>query len=190
MDPIAPLPYPDPPLAAGEVLLRPWRDADADGIVAGVADPEIPRWTRVPDRYERRDALGFLASQEPMRRRGEHLGLALVARADPAAVLGSLSLLRPHWEHGRIEIGWWVRASARGRGLATTGAELLSRWALGVLGVARVDCFVDAENLRSRRVAERAGFVCDGVLRSWQEHRGERRSLVSYGLLAEDLTSR
>jgi len=190
MDPIVPLPYPDPLLAAGEVLLRPWRDADADGIVAAVADPEIPRWTRVPESYARRDALAFLTSQEPMRLRGEHLGLALVAGEDPETVLGSLSLLRPHWQDGRIEIGWWVAAPARGRGLATAGARLLSRWALEVLGVARVDCFVDAENVPSRRVAERAGFVCDGVLRSWQEHRGERRSMAAYGLLAGDLTRR
>ncbi len=188
MDPIVPLPYPAPPLTAGDVLLRPWRDADADGIVAGVADPEIPRWTRVPERYARRDALGFLASQEPMRLRGEHLGLALVAPEDEGTVLGSVSLLRPHYEHGRIEIGWWIAASARGRGLATAGARLLSRWALTELGLARVDCFVDVENAPSRRVAERAGFKADGVLRSWQEHRGERRSMVSYGLLAEDLT--
>jgi len=188
MDPIAPLPYPDPPLAGGGVLLRPWRDADADGIVLAVADPEIPRFTRVPQPYGRRDALAFLASQEPMRRRGEHLGLALVDPADPGPVLGSLSLLRPHWEHGRVEIGWWIAAPARGRGLATAGARLLSRWALAELGVARIDCYVDVDNLASQRVAERAGFLRDGVLRSWQEHRGERRSLVSYGLLAEDLT--
>ena len=190
MDPIAPLPYPDPPLAAAGVLLRPWADADADGIVLAVADAEIPRWTRVPQPYLRRDAVGFIASQEPMRRRGEHLGLALVDPADPAHVLGSLSLLRPHWEDGRAEIGWWVAAPARGRGLATAGATLLSRWALRRLGLARIDCFVDAENLPSQRVAERAGFQRDGVLRSWQEHRGERRSMVSYGLLAEDLTPR
>ena len=190
MDPIAPLPFPDPPLAAGGVLLRPWEDADADGIVLAVADPEIPRWTRVPEPYLRRDAIGFLASQEPMRRRGEHLGLALVDPAEPWRVLGSLSLLRPHWEHGRIEIGWWMAAPARGRGLATAGATLLSRWALSALGLARVDCFVDTENLPSQRVAERAGFVRDGVLRSWQEHRGERRSMASYGLLADDFTRR
>lgn len=188
MDPIVPLPYPDPPLAAGDVLLRPWRDADADGIVAGVADPEIPRWTRVPQPYGRADAVGFLASQEPMRLRGAHLGLALVLRDAPDAVLGSSSLLRPQWEHARIEIGWWVAARARGRGLATQGARLLSRWALAELGVARVDCYVDVDNVASQRVAERAGFRRDGVLRSWQEHRGERRSMVIYGLVAEDLT--
>lgn len=187
MDPVAPLPLPDPPLAAGDVLLRPWREADADGIIAAVADPEIPRWTRVPEPYTRRDAAGFLASQGPMRRRGDHLGLALVLHDAPRDVLGSMSLLRPHWEHARIEIGWWIAAPARGRGLATTGARLLSRWALLELGVARVDCFVDVDNGASQRVAERAGFVRDGVLRAWHEHRGERRSMVSYGLLASDL---
>jgi RimJ/RimL family protein N-acetyltransferase len=186
MDPVVPLPWPEPALCDGTVLLRAWRDADAPGIVAAVADPEIPRWTRVPEDYTLRDAVGFLASQEPMRRRGEHLGLALVSPAAPDDVLGSLSLLRPHWEHGRIEIGWWIAAPARGRGLATAGARLLARWALERLGVARIDCFVDTDNLASRRVAERAGFVPDGVLRSWQEHRGERRAMVAYGLLASD----
>jgi RimJ/RimL family protein N-acetyltransferase len=187
MDPVVPLPQPDPPLADGAVLLRPWRDADAPGIVAAVADPEIPRWTRVPDGYTLRDALGFLASQEPMRRRGEHLGLALAAPEAPDRVLGSLSLVRLDWPHGRGEIGWWVASEARRRGLATAGARLLSRWALERLGLGRIDCFVDVDNVASQRVAERAGFIRDGVLRSWHEHRGERRSMVCYGLLASDL---
>ena len=78
---------------------------------------------------------------------------------------------------------------ARGRRLATDGATMLSRWALTRLALASIDCFVDVDNLPSQRVAERAGFQRDGVLRSWQEHRGQRRSMVSYGLLAEDLTS-
>jgi RimJ/RimL family protein N-acetyltransferase len=187
MDPVAPLPLPDPPLTDGVVLLRPWRDGDAPAIAAAVTDPEIPRWTRVPQPYTLQDAVGFLASQEPMRRRGEHLGLALVAPAAPERVLGSLSLMRLHWEHGRGELGWWVAAEARGRGVATAGARLFARWALEHVGLARIDCFVDVDNLASQRVAERAGFVRDGVLRSWHEHRGRRRSMVSYGLLASDL---
>ena len=44
------IPLPDPPLRSGDLRLRPWRLDDAPALVAAWADPEIQRWTAVPER--------------------------------------------------------------------------------------------------------------------------------------------
>jgi RimJ/RimL family protein N-acetyltransferase len=64
--------------------------------------------------------------------------------------------------------------------------RLLSRWALGPLGLARVEIRVDVENAASQQVAEAAGFTREGVLRSRAESKGRRWDEVMFSLLPAD----
>src|SRR3954470_6682026 len=56
------------------------------------------------------------------------------------------------------------------------------------LGIHRAS--VAPENVASQRVAEKAGFMQEGILRSYREIRGVRRDLVAYSLLPGDLAER
>jgi RimJ/RimL family protein N-acetyltransferase len=85
------------------------------------------------------------------------------------------------------EVGYWMKREARGRGLATRALALVSRWALGEKRLARFQLRADVENVASQRVAEKAGFVREGVLRSSLELKGERRDVIMYSLVPEDL---
>jgi RimJ/RimL family protein N-acetyltransferase len=62
-----------------------------------------------------------------------------------------------------------------------------SRWALTVLGVPRLELYAEPWNEASIRTAESAGFVREGLLRSWQEVAGKRRDMYMYSLLNSDL---
>jgi len=57
-----------------------------------------------------------------------------------------------------VKIGYRLRRSAWGRGLATEGAEALVRMAFEELGVRRVLATTYERNLASRRVAEKLGM--------------------------------
>jgi len=57
-----------------------------------------------------------------------------------------------------LEIGYWLRAGAGGRGLATEAVEALTRVALAHGGRTRVEIRCDPRNVRSIAVARRAGF--------------------------------
>ena len=57
-----------------------------------------------------------------------------------------------------LEIGYWLRAGAGGRGLATEAVEALARIALAPGGEGRVEIRCDPRNVRSIAVARRAGF--------------------------------
>jgi RimJ/RimL family protein N-acetyltransferase len=135
------------------VGLRPLRPSDADAIFAACQDPEIPRWTLVPSPYTREHAKEFIA-----RSATEDGTLTFAAAGPDDELLGVLSLLDLHREPGYAEIGYWLAAPARGRGLATQAVRLLTAHAHEELGLDRVEIHVHRENTASLRVPERAGY--------------------------------
>ena len=80
-------------------------------------------------------------------------------------VIGKGGLHTIDWSVPRFEIGYWVRSSAAGRGYATEGATALSEFARARLGAKRVEICCDVANVASRRVAEKSGFVLEGIRR-------------------------
>jgi RimJ/RimL family protein N-acetyltransferase len=169
-------------LTDGVVTLRPWRDGDEPAIVECVdGEPEITRWLdRVPQPYTLEDARGYIAGL------GEES--FAITDATTGRVLGSIGA---HWnESGDVaEIGYWLRADARGRGVTTRALALISAWALARDGVARLQLRADVENTSSRRVAEKAGFKPEGILRSayWNPRLARRVDWAIYSLLPGEL---
>jgi RimJ/RimL family protein N-acetyltransferase len=183
---MAPIPLPDPVLADEVIRLRPARVEDVPAIVRACQDPDIQRFTFVPNDYTEDLARAWVAGAPGERERGEALQLA-VASAETDELVGTAGLLRFSWPHRTAEIGYWVAPWARGRGIAVRATRLLAPWALGTLGLARVTCEIDPDNAASRLVAERAGFVFEGILRSAIEAKGRRWSVAVHSLLPEDL---
>lgn len=162
------------------VVLRPWREHDVDAVVRATADPEIPRWTRVPEHNTPENVRWFFADQPD----GElHLAIA-----DPAtdAVLGSVGLLRPVPEARRAELGYWVAAGHRRRGVAVAAVRLLAERAFADHGVHRLEIHAHPDNVASRRVAEKAGFRLEGILRAYEDVKGRLDDVAMYARLADD----
>ena len=165
-------------LADGVVVLRPWQREDSDSIVECLdGDPEISDWLdQVPQPYTRADALAYIGGL------GEHA--FAVTDAESGRILGSIGVRFN--ETGDVgEIGYWLRRDARGRGLMTRALVLAVRWSFDRPGVARLQLRADVENVSSRRVAEKAGFRLEGVLRSahWNARLGRRQDWAMYSLL-------
>jgi RimJ/RimL family protein N-acetyltransferase len=176
------LAYPDPELATARLRLRRWREQDADGLVRCCNDPEIRRWLPpIPVPYTAGDAEAFIAAA---RSDGPDALRFAVARPDdsPAGAIGARTVAS-----GVVQIGYWVAPEARRTGVATEALVLLSGWIARLEGVARVQVFTDTENVPSMRVAERAGFQAEAVLRNWYDLRGERRDAQMFSLLPGDL---
>jgi RimJ/RimL family protein N-acetyltransferase len=186
---VPPIPLPDPPLRDGGILLRPWREEDLPAALRGSRDPLVPRFTHVPQDNSPEHLRAYFDSHPAERASGEALHLA-VADAEADAFLGAISLMRFAWEDLRCDIGYWLAPEGRGRGAATTATRLLARWALTSLGLERVDLHAATDNAASQRVAEAAGFVREGVLRSHQALKGRRNDMVVFGLVRSDLTAR
>ena len=65
-----PIPAFDVLASDGVVTLRAWRDDDVAAIVDACRDPEVIRWTRVPDPYDESDAHEYIAQTEKSREEG------------------------------------------------------------------------------------------------------------------------
>jgi RimJ/RimL family protein N-acetyltransferase len=84
---------------------------------------------------------------------------------EQGTLVGSTGLHRIDWSVPRFEIGYWRRTGFGGRGLIVETVLALARTAFDALAARRVEIRMDARNERSARVAERAGFTFEGVLR-------------------------
>jgi RimJ/RimL family protein N-acetyltransferase len=187
-DDMAELPFPDPPLRAEWLALRVWTTADMPAVVAACHDPAIARFAAtVPAPCSEADARAWFSSQEPARRAGVRLELAITNfRSDE--LLGSIALSSVERVHGRAMVSFWIAPEARGQSVATQALWLLAGWAFGSLGLTRLELFIEPDNTASQRAAERCGFVREGLLRSRWVSKGRRRDSVVYGLLADDFS--
>jgi RimJ/RimL family protein N-acetyltransferase len=180
--------YPEPGLGDEVVLLRAWRESDLPAVLGSMNDPLLLRYTApTGGPYTEEEARGFFAEQERERLRGVALNFALAEPADPGAVLGGGSVYDVDTHLGRAGVGYWLTPQARGRGVATHAVRLMARWAFSDLGTARLELTCSPDNVASQRVAERAGFVREGVLRSHLPYKGARRDSVMFSLLPGEL---
>jgi RimJ/RimL family protein N-acetyltransferase len=179
-----PVRLPDPPLRDGEILLRAWTLSDVRALTAACQDPEIPRWTVVPSPYEEHHARDFIAGSVEDREAGRELALAIVDEED--TLLGAIGVGRFDWDDRKAEIGYWIASEVRRRAVGVRATRLLARWALTELGLERLELLANPENEASQRLAERAGFTREAVLRRYRRRHGRREDLVMFSLLPED----
>jgi RimJ/RimL family protein N-acetyltransferase len=185
---VSTLPFPDPALDDGVVALRPWRVEDTAQKLAAFSDPLCQRfsWSRETD-YAEADARAHFEGLEPARLAGVELNLAVVNAAGADEVWGGASIYQVDLEDGRAAVGYWVAPQARGRGIATRTLRLLATWAFEDLAVLRLELTCAPDNLASQRVAQRCGFVREGVLRSHIRFKSGRRDTVVFSLLPGEL---
>lgn len=179
---------PAEPLRDGPTALRPWRDSDLGQLVAACQDPEISRWTSVPRPYGEADARAYLLQRYGAIHAETAAPFAIVG-PESGALLGSVALNWLEWRHLRGEVGYWLAAEARGHGHATRAVRLISRWGFEALGLERLELLAATANPASQRVAERAGFVREALLRSYMRGRDGRQDMVAFSLLRDEYAS-
>jgi RimJ/RimL family protein N-acetyltransferase len=160
---VAMLEFPDPPLCDSEVVLQPWTEGDVDAVVKLAADPAIVRWSHLPSPFDHAGVWRWFYAMAPDRAAGTALKMK-IAGAGKDRLLGAIALMRIDWDSRSGELGYWLAASARGRGVATRAIGLLTRWALAELRLGRIDAIPDLDNGASRRVLERCGFMFEREL--------------------------
>jgi [ribosomal protein S5]-alanine N-acetyltransferase len=160
------------------IVLRPLEEGDAPALAEAIGnDPDLDRWTQIPFPNTEDRAREFIASTEES-------SFAIFDRGG-AELLGGIGVRL--YDAAVVEVGYWVKAEARGRGVATRALALIARFAIDELGAARVQLRTEPDNVASQRVAEKAGFIHEGVLRSLLDFKGRRRDAVMFSLVREDL---
>jgi RimJ/RimL family protein N-acetyltransferase len=104
---------------------------------------------------------------------------------DSGALVGGSGLHGADWTTRKFEVGYWCRTGYGGQGLVTEGVRALSDYALRELGANRVFLTCDDKNVRSWKLAERAGFKLEGIMINERLNlQGQLRSTRAYARTA------
>jgi RimJ/RimL family protein N-acetyltransferase len=175
---------PDPPLADDVIRLAPLASEHDAGLEALALDGDVRRFTYVPSDPPPGFASGWRGRYEEGWRDGTRAGFAIESL--DGELLGFAAFVRLDLADRQGEIGYIVAPPARGRGVATRMLRLLTEWGFGELGLERIELRIDVENAASERVAERAGYTREGVLRSVAFKEGLRADIAIWSCLRGD----
>jgi RimJ/RimL family protein N-acetyltransferase len=155
-----------PTLQYGRVTLRPPAESDVEKIFVACQDPLIPRFTTVPAEYTMAHALDYVqrvpASLE-MRR--EIPFVIEFGVGDDKEFAGAVSFHTISLENNRAEIGYWMHAPMRGKGIGTVAAKMITNYGFLTMGFRRIEAAVDIDNTASQKLLISAGYTKEGILR-------------------------
>jgi RimJ/RimL family protein N-acetyltransferase len=147
-------------------------------------DPDLLRFTRIPEPVPPGFARTRLERYEEGRRGGNREAFAVVE--ETGEFLGLAMAPEIDHETGTAELGYVVAPGARGRGVASEALRQLTEWALAEQGMHRLELLISVDNPASKKVAERCGYVREGVLRSAYFKQGRREDTEIWSPLATD----
>ena len=137
------------------LILRPWREEDAEDIYPYASDPEVgpsAGW-RVHTSVENSREIIRNVLCVP-----ETYALCLKENGKP---IGSIGLHRNDFacHSDEYELGYWIGKPFWGQGLIPEASREMLRHAFEDLGMRRVWCGYYDGNFKSRRVQDKLGFV-------------------------------
>jgi len=153
-------------LADGVILLHPFRLDDAQETFAAVGESltDLKPWMSwAHNDYSIQQANEFIRVTRARWEEGT-LFAFVITDAKSGSVLGGCSLSHIHPVYHLCNLGYWVRTSRRGEGIAVRATKLAARYAFEKVGLIRVEIVMAIDHSASRRVAEKAGARYEGIL--------------------------
>jgi RimJ/RimL family protein N-acetyltransferase len=117
------------------------------------------------DNYTLEESVEFVGAREAAWEKGEDFAFALVDESS-GAYLGGAGINQVQRQHAFANLGYWVRRSHWGKGIAVAAVREVARFAFEQLHLVRLEIVIALGNTKSVRVAEKAGAVHEGVLRN------------------------
>ena len=180
--------FPALTVATPRLFVRPLEKGDAAGTVDVFADRLTQRWLPFPPDYGLAEGLAWCTQMAQERREcgaGDHYG---VIRREDDRLVGCVWAKRTDWGGMVTELSYAMSPEARGFGLVVEAVDALTVALLLEHGFQRVELRIAPGNVGSRRVAEKAGFTYEGLLRNAGFVHGGRVDLEVWSFVAADLS--
>jgi RimJ/RimL family protein N-acetyltransferase len=135
--------------------------------------------------YTPEETAAFLRSSTAGWDSGEHYGFGIFD-SEARTLLGGVGLNQLNGLHRYANLGYWVRSSRTGRGVASSAVRLAARFGLEDVCLQRIEIVIAVANSASQRAAEKAGATREGVLRKRLLTSAGPLDAVMYSLVTED----
>lgn len=171
------------------ILLRTFRAEDVDAVYEAVVESfaELTVWMPWCHKdYQKEDTAAYVLSRDEARQNETEYSFAII-ELETNAFLGVLGINSINRVNKFANLGYWVRTSRTGRGIALRATRLGARFVLEQLDLHRVEIMASVDNLPSQRVAEKAGALREGILRKRLWLHDAAHDVVLFSLVAEDL---
>lgn len=175
-------------LKSRRLLLRPYSLGNGAELFEAVCEWKAnpTPWLRFlrPD-YAQHESDAFIEQSIAAWEKGTEYNFS-VCEAATGRLLGGCGLNQIDRVNGAANLGYWVRYSELGKGVAPEATRLLARHALESLEMNRVEIVISVKNLASQRAAEKAGAVREGIARARLKY-GTPHDAVIYSFTTDDL---
>lgn len=152
----------------GYIIIRPYTIEGAVSLYEAASEylPDGIEWLPwIHSDYSCEESREWIATSiEKWESRTEY-NFAVISAAT-GEYLGGVGLNHIDAEYSIANLGYWVRKSMRGRGIALAAARLAAEFGFNQLELSRIEIIVAVNNTASCRTAEKAGAVCEGRLRN------------------------
>ena len=148
------------------VILRPFEIDDADHLYIAARESltDLKPWMSwAHDGYSRKEADNFIRITRARWEERTLFAFAIVD-ANTGDILGGCSLSNKHPVYHYCNVGYWVRTSRHGNGIAGRAAKLAARYGFEHAEIIRAEVVMAVANDKSRRVAEKIGAHYEGML--------------------------
>jgi RimJ/RimL family protein N-acetyltransferase len=177
-------------LSDDHLLIRPFRAEDLNVLYEAVRESiaEVSPWLPwCHPNYAIEDSYAFILSRKDAWGDETEYSFA-VFDAGTETFLGGVGLNQVNRIYRCANLGYWVRSSRAGHGVASSAARLAARYGLEELGLQRIEILAATGNHASQRAALKAGATREGVLRKRLLVNGEAQDAVVYSFVAEDFS--
>lgn len=192
LDPIRDIERPAPGTLTGRrITVRPYKDDDAPALYEAIiaSREHLQGWFPWVGVYHgSTDALEYIRQSQSQALLRRDFGLGMFNHE--GTFLGGTGLHVRDWAVPAFEIGYWIRKEAEGQGMVSEAVRLVTTCAFEEMAAQRVMIRCNARNERSRRVAERTGFVYEGRFRNGErDTAGEIADTLYFAMVPEDYSA-
>jgi ribosomal-protein-serine acetyltransferase len=178
-------------LTDGKILLRPYTMSDTERLYQAIRESikEVGAWLSFAhDGYAIKETRDWLKKRNDEWRKGEAYDFSIFDAKD-GSLIGGCGLNQVSQLSRSANLGYWVRTSYIGQGIAPAATRLLAKWGFDVLKLNRIEVLVAVGNEKSLRAASKAGAKREGVLRNRLMLRDKVSDAVMHSLIPEDFKS-
>ncbi len=178
-------------LRDGALVLRPYRLEDAAQLYAAAHESieSVGRWLPwCHAGYTEADSLAWINYCASAWADGSQYTFAIFDQPSEC-LLGAAGLSQRNRTHNFAGLGYWIRSSAQGRGIAARAGRVLAKFGFAQIQLGRVEILAAAENVPSRRTALNIGARFEGIARNRLRIPGDARAVDAavYALIPSDI---